>query len=79
MLLLLTAKLRRLYDVANVLVCLKLVQKVQVSSDGRARKPAFQYVGPDVSASPPPSDGLYQATSHALGHIWLLILMTDLD
>nr|XP_032804932.1 transcription factor E2F8-like [Petromyzon marinus]XP_032804933.1 transcription factor E2F8-like [Petromyzon marinus] len=42
----LKTKIRRLYDIANVLTSLSLIKKVQVMED-RGRKPAFQWVGPE--------------------------------
>ena len=51
------AKVRRLYDIANVLACLKLIEKVQVSGDGRYKKPAFQYIGPSPQSLQAPSTG----------------------
>lgn len=39
------AKVRRLYDIANVLRSLKLIEKVHVTKE-RGRKPAFEWVGP---------------------------------
>ena len=39
------AKVRRLYDIANVLRSLKLIEKVHVTEE-RGRKPAFEWVGP---------------------------------
>lgn len=44
---LLTAKVRRLYDIANVLRSLKLIDKVHVTCEERGRKPAFEWVGPE--------------------------------
>merc|ERR1719410_2711119 len=41
-------RIRRLYDIANILQSLELIRKVQVT-DGRGKKPAFQFIGPDVS------------------------------
>ena len=41
------AKIRRLYDIANILTSLDLIRKVHVT-EIRGRKPAFKYVGPDV-------------------------------
>ena len=38
------AKVRRLYDIANVLRSLKLIEKVHVTEE-RGRKPAFEWVG----------------------------------
>lgn len=40
------AKVRRLYDIANVLRSLKLIEKVHVTAE-RGRKPAFEWVGPE--------------------------------
>ncbi|XP_076466301.1 uncharacterized protein LOC143297735 isoform X2 [Babylonia areolata] len=42
-------KIRRLYDIANILTSLKLIKKVAVS-EFRGRKPAFQYTGPDIDS-----------------------------
>ncbi|XP_018106781.1 E2F transcription factor 7 L homeolog isoform X1 [Xenopus laevis] len=43
-------KVRRLYDIANVLTSLGLIKKVHVT-DERGRKPAFKWIGPaDFSA-----------------------------
>ncbi|MEQ2160914.1 hypothetical protein GOODEAATRI_004376, partial [Goodea atripinnis] len=39
------AKVRRLYDIANVLTSLELIRKVHVREE-RARKPAFKWLGP---------------------------------
>ncbi|KAM9825795.1 transcription factor E2F8 [Syngnathus typhle] len=39
-------KVRRLYDIANVLRSLKLIEKVHVTEE-RGKKPAFQWVGPN--------------------------------
>lgn len=41
-----TAKVRRLYDIANVLRSLKLIEKVHVAEE-RGRKPAFEWVDPE--------------------------------
>ncbi|XP_048205672.1 transcription factor E2F7 [Perognathus longimembris pacificus] len=44
-------KVRRLYDIANVLTSLALIKKVHVTED-RGRKPAFKWIGPvDFSSS----------------------------
>uniref|UniRef100_A0A8C3UWZ9 Transcription factor E2F8 n=1 Tax=Catharus ustulatus TaxID=91951 RepID=A0A8C3UWZ9_CATUS len=55
-------KIRRLYDIANVLSSLKLIKKVHVTEE-RGRKPAFKWTGPEVlpntqgrSCSPPISE-----------------------
>ncbi|XP_051030233.1 transcription factor E2F8 [Phodopus roborovskii] len=46
-------KIRRLYDIANVLSSLDLIKKVHVTEE-RGRKPAFKWTGPDIS---PNTDG----------------------
>ncbi|XP_034984438.1 transcription factor E2F7 [Zootoca vivipara] len=38
-------KVRRLYDIANVLTSLELIEKVHVTEE-RGRKPAFKWIGP---------------------------------
>lgn len=40
------AKVRRLYDIANVLRSLKLIEKVHVTEE-KGRKPAFEWTGPE--------------------------------
>ncbi|XP_041352184.1 uncharacterized protein LOC121370784 [Gigantopelta aegis] len=40
-------KIRRLYDIANILTSLELICKIHVT-EIRGRKPAFKYIGPDV-------------------------------
>ncbi|KAM9605729.1 transcription factor E2F8 [Morphnus guianensis] len=40
-------KIRRLYDIANVLSSLELIKKVHVTEE-RGRKPAFKWTGPDI-------------------------------
>ncbi|GFO49098.1 transcription factor e2f8 [Plakobranchus ocellatus] len=40
-------KIRRLYDIANILTSLGLIKKIQVT-DIRGRKSAYEYIGPDV-------------------------------
>ncbi|KAM9764613.1 LOW QUALITY PROTEIN: transcription factor E2F8 [Menidia menidia] len=47
-------KVRRLYDIANVLRSLKLIEKVHVTEE-RGRKPAFEWVGPQEF--PPVKEG----------------------
>nr|XP_060621580.1 transcription factor E2F8 [Anolis sagrei ordinatus] len=42
-------KIRRLYDIANVLSSLELIKKVHVAED-KNRKPAFKWTGPDISS-----------------------------
>jgi hypothetical protein len=43
-------RIRRLYDIANILQSLRLIQKVQVADATGVKKPAFQYIGPNVEA-----------------------------
>uniref|UniRef100_A0A672QVS8 Transcription factor E2F8 n=1 Tax=Sinocyclocheilus grahami TaxID=75366 RepID=A0A672QVS8_SINGR len=43
-------KIRRLYDIANVLSSLELIKKVHVTED-RGRKPAFKWTGPEYLPS----------------------------
>ncbi|KAJ7400361.1 transcription factor E2F8 isoform X3 [Pitangus sulphuratus] len=50
-------KIRRLYDIANVLSSLKLIKKVHVTEE-RGRKPAFKWTGPEVL---PNIQGTYQS------------------
>lgn len=42
-----TAKIRRLYDIANILATLSLIRKIRIT-DIRDRKPTYQYIGPDL-------------------------------
>ncbi|XP_049636968.1 transcription factor E2F8 [Suncus etruscus] len=44
-------KIRRLYDIANVLSSLDLIKKVHVTEE-RGRKPAFKWTGPEISLNP---------------------------
>ncbi|NXO26064.1 E2F8 factor, partial [Cisticola juncidis] len=53
-------KIRRLYDIANVLSSLKLIKKVHVTEE-RGRKPAFKWTGPEVL--PNTQDTKLEATS----------------
>ncbi len=41
-------RIRRLYDIANILQSLKLIKKVQVTESNGGKKPAFEYTGPNV-------------------------------
>ncbi|CAK9298245.1 unnamed protein product [Gordionus sp. m RMFG-2023] len=41
-------RVRRLYDIANVLSSLKLVEKIRIRINDGTKKPAFIYVGPDL-------------------------------
>ena len=43
-------RIRRLYDIANILQSLQLIQKVQIQESSGVKKPAFQYTGPNVDA-----------------------------
>ncbi|NXC15700.1 E2F8 factor, partial [Corythaeola cristata] len=40
-------KIRRLYDIANILSSLELIKKIHVTEE-RGRKPAFKWTGPEV-------------------------------
>jgi len=40
-------RVRRLYDIANILQALGLIRKVQIP-EGKSKKPAFEYIGPEV-------------------------------
>ena len=42
-------RIRRLYDIANILQSLQLIQKVQITENHGAKKPAFEYIGPNVA------------------------------
>ncbi|NXC06100.1 E2F8 factor, partial [Orthonyx spaldingii] len=53
-------KIRRLYDIANVLSSLKLIKKIHVTEE-RGRKPAFTWTGPEVL--PNTQDTKLEATS----------------
>jgi transcription factor E2F7/8 len=46
----LKTKVRRLYDIANILTSLGLICKVP-GDDRNVRKPAFKYTGPQVEAT----------------------------
>nr|XP_034973122.1 transcription factor E2F8 isoform X2 [Zootoca vivipara] len=60
-------KIRRLYDIANVLSSLELIRKVHVTEE-KGRKPAFKWTGPDVFseilAAQPESAPTAIASSH---------------
>ncbi|KAH9380375.1 hypothetical protein HPB48_014542 [Haemaphysalis longicornis] len=43
-------KIRRLYDIANILSSLNLIRKVTVT-EARGRKSAFKYIGPDIGSA----------------------------
>ena len=43
-------RIRRLYDIANILQSLHLIQKVQITEGNGIKKPAFQYIGPNMEA-----------------------------
>ena len=42
-----TAKVRRLYDIANILSSLQLIEKVHIHSIQTGRKPGFRWIGID--------------------------------
>ena len=56
-------RIRRLYDIANILQSLHLIQKVQITESHGARKPAFEYIGPNV-------DGLGKLTQNKIYYAW---------
>ncbi|XP_068176799.1 transcription factor E2F8 isoform X4 [Antennarius striatus] len=62
-------KVRRLYDIANVLRSLKLIEKVHVTEGGGGRKPAFEWIGPREL---PPVAGRRRLRAVALKHRSLL-------
>jgi hypothetical protein len=43
-----SAKVRRLYDIANIFLSLKLIRKLNIP-DARGRKPAFSWIGCDLN------------------------------
>uniref|UniRef100_A0A8C1G1H5 Transcription factor E2F8 n=1 Tax=Cyprinus carpio TaxID=7962 RepID=A0A8C1G1H5_CYPCA len=55
-------KIRRLYDIANVLSSLELIKKVHVTED-RGRKPAFKWTGPEDLPSPKAASQLLESRS----------------
>uniref|UniRef100_A0A8C9EYT9 Transcription factor E2F8 n=1 Tax=Pavo cristatus TaxID=9049 RepID=A0A8C9EYT9_PAVCR len=55
-------KIRRLYDIANVLSSLELIKKVHVTEE-RGRKPAFKWTGPDVPPNTQGTDASEPTTS----------------
>lgn len=66
-----TAKIRRLYDIANVLSSLDLIKKVHVTEE-RGRKPAFKWTGPEIS---PNASGAYGVLLLFSFHCLFLIQM----
>ncbi|KAL3248981.1 hypothetical protein MRX96_056237 [Rhipicephalus microplus] len=59
-------KIRRLYDIANILTSLGLIRKVTVT-ESRGRKSAFKYIGPDISTASTDEDVQVQTQSrHSL-------------
>ena len=63
-------RIRRLYDIANILQSLKLIQKVQVMEVHGGKKPAFQYIGPDIN-------GIGKASNHMFfSSPWLRVFLT---
>eukprot|EP00038_Savillea_parva_P016323 m.16591 g.16591 ORF g.16591 m.16591 type:complete len:625 (-) comp3401_c0_seq1:132-2006(-) len=51
-------KVRRLYDIANVLCSLRLIAKTSVSDTRAPKKPAFVWIGTDLDAVTPDPSGL---------------------
>ncbi|XP_077178167.1 transcription factor E2F8 isoform X2 [Paroedura picta] len=60
-------KIRRLYDIANVLGSLDLIKKVHVKEE-KGRKPAFEWIGPDVFADVQDASSVHSPSSIALSH-----------
>ena len=58
-------RIRRLYDIANILQSLKLIQKVQITEHHGGKKPAFQYIGPNV-------DGIGEIKNNTYLASWLV-------
>uniref|UniRef100_L7M906 Putative transcription factor e2f7 n=1 Tax=Rhipicephalus pulchellus TaxID=72859 RepID=L7M906_RHIPC len=59
-------KIRRLYDIANILTSLGLISKVTVT-ESRGRKSAFKYIGPDIGTASTDEDVQVQTQSrHSL-------------
>lgn len=59
-------KIRRLYDIANILTSLGLIRKVTVT-EARGRKSAFKYIGPDIGSTSTEEDIQIQTQSrHSL-------------
>ncbi|XP_077492976.1 uncharacterized protein LOC144104063 isoform X2 [Amblyomma americanum] len=59
-------KIRRLYDIANILTSLGLIRKVTVT-EARGRKSAFKYIGPDIGPASVEEDIQIQTQSrHSL-------------
>ncbi|XP_075530431.1 uncharacterized protein LOC142563722 isoform X1 [Dermacentor variabilis] len=59
-------KIRRLYDIANILTSLGLIRKVTVT-ESRGRKSAFKYIGPDIGSANTEEDIQVQTQSrHSL-------------
>lgn len=44
------AKVRRLYDIANILSSLQLIQKVHIHNIQSGRKPGFRWIGIDLDS-----------------------------
>jgi transcription factor E2F7/8 len=45
------AKVRRLYDIANILSSLKLIEKVHIRGT-TGKKPGFKWIGVDIDSLP---------------------------
>ena len=45
------AKVRRLYDIANILSSLKLIEKVHIRG-AAGKKPGFKWIGVDIDSLP---------------------------
>eukprot|EP00037_Helgoeca_nana_P014022 m.129857 g.129857 ORF g.129857 m.129857 type:complete len:560 (-) comp22350_c0_seq1:179-1858(-) len=60
-------KVRRLYDIANVLCSLKLIAKTSVSDSKAPKKPGFRWIGIDLDAVTPDSSGVETRLGVAAG------------
>ena len=63
-----SAKVRRLYDIANILSSLQLIEKVHIHSIQTGRKPGFRWIGidPDKLELVAYSQGLYRVHVFAI-------------
>jgi hypothetical protein len=50
------SKIRRLYDISNIMASLKLVAKASVMDLDHGRRTAFRWIGPDLTAIPADDD-----------------------
>lgn len=64
----LSAKVRRLYDIANILSSLQLIEKVHIHSIQTGRKPGFRWIGIDP-------DKLELLIPNTQGTLWLNFIL----